>query len=77
MFSAVPLSLQEWISMSVREDGSGVVLPLGVAASVEFTLGPPGFHFSSVEEALDGEKRPQDFHSFVQPDWFEIELDET
>lgn len=53
--------------MSVREDGSGIELLPGVAVSVGFTLGLPHFHLSSVEETLDGEKRPEDFHSFVQP----------
>lgn len=61
----------------MREDGSGTELPLGVAVSVGFTLGPSDFHLSSVEEALAGEKRPEDFHSFVQPDWFEMKLDKT
>lgn len=54
--------------MSVREDGNGIDLPLGVAVSVGFTLGAPDFHLFSVEEILAGEKRPEDFHSFLQPD---------
>lgn len=54
--------------MSVREDVIGIDLPLGVVVSVGFTLGPPDLHLFSAEEALDGEKRPEDFHSFVQPD---------
>lgn len=52
----------------MREDGSGVELPLGVAVSVVFALGPTDFHLSSLEEALGGEKRPEAFHSFVQSD---------
>lgn len=54
--------------MSMREDGGGIELPQGVAVSVGFTLGPPDFHLFSVEEALDGEKRPEASHSFVQCD---------
>lgn len=65
MFSAVPLSCKN--ESHVCEGISAIELPLGVAASVGFTPGPPDFHVSSVEEALD-EKRPEDFHSFVQPD---------
>lgn len=76
MFSPIPLSLQEWIS-SMGEDGSGIALPLGVAVSVVFALGPPDFHLSSAEETVGGEKRPEAFLSFVQPDWFETKLDKT